>query len=239
MGALIGLGIPEERAKVYNDRVSAGEYLVMVDGTDAEIAKAEAILNHRDIEEWGVYDVPATESATVNQSDTAAPSVNMADRVTPVATAPVVANPNLNQPVSLTDAETMKLYEERMIVDKDRTKTGEVAIGKHTELETARVSMPIEKEHIVIERVPMSAETVATDNLDAFHNTETVRMEVYEDTPDIHKEAFLREEVTIRKEVTQETVNAEEILRREELDIDTQGHPVIDNSSNRTENLRR
>jgi uncharacterized protein (TIGR02271 family) len=145
----------------------------------------------------------------------------------------------LTKPVSLTDEETMKLYEERMIVDKDRVKTGEVAIGKHTESETTRVSMPIEKEQIVIERVPTSDETVATDDVNAFQNNETVRMEVYEDTPDIHKEAFLREEVSIRKEVIQETINAEENLRREELDIDTQGNPTIDNCSNQTEILRR
>lgn len=154
---------------------------------------------------------------------------------------PSDANEALTQPVSLTDVDvqTVKLYEERMIMDKDRTKTGEVAIDKHIELETARVSMPIEKEHIVIERVPMSAETVATENVDAFHDNGTVRMEVYEETPDIHKEVFVREEVTIRKEVIQETVNAEETLRREELDIDTQGSPVIDNRSNQTKKLRR
>lgn len=274
LGGLIGMGIPEDRANIYNDRVSAGDYLVMVTGTNGEIAEAEAILNHRGIQEWGVYDVPATEATTVNQRANAAPSpnmgdrvtslnhhdieedgvsdvrareaatvnqraTNMGDRVTPVAAAPVAHNPNLNQRVAPTDADTVKLYEERLIVDKDRTKTGEVEIGKHIELETARVSMPIEKEHIVIERVPMSGETVATGNVEAFHNNETVRMEVYEDTPDIHKEAFVREEVSIRKEVTEETLNAEEILRREELDIDTQGRPVIDNRSNRTENPRR
>ncbi|NDJ23239.1 hypothetical protein GS682_16670 [Nostoc sp. B(2019)] len=58
LGALIGLGIPEERARVYNERVERGHYLVIVDGTDAEIAKAEAILQHRGIEEFGIYDHP-------------------------------------------------------------------------------------------------------------------------------------------------------------------------------------
>ena len=52
--------------------------------------------------------------------------------------------------------------------------------------------------------------------------------EVYEETPDIRKEAFVREEVSVRKEVDHETVNAEETLRREELDIDTEGRPVVD-----------
>lgn len=60
LGALVGLGIPEERARVYNDRVSRGEYLVIVEGSDAEIARAEAILRQRGIQEYGVYDVPST-----------------------------------------------------------------------------------------------------------------------------------------------------------------------------------
>jgi uncharacterized protein (TIGR02271 family) len=53
-------------------------------------------------------------------------------------------------------------------------------------------------------------------------------MDIYEETPDIRKEAVLREEVSIRKEVEQDTVNAEETVRREELDLDTQGRPVRD-----------
>lgn len=55
VGALIGLGIPEERAKVYSDRVSRGDYLIIVNGSDEEIARAEAILQGRGIEEWGIY----------------------------------------------------------------------------------------------------------------------------------------------------------------------------------------
>ena len=58
LGALVGLGIPEERAKVYHDRISRGHYLILVEGTDDEISRAEAILRHRGIEEWGVYDHP-------------------------------------------------------------------------------------------------------------------------------------------------------------------------------------
>lgn len=60
IGALIGLGIPEERARVYHDRVSRGHYLVMVEGADDEIRRAEAILSHRGIEDWGIYNDPNT-----------------------------------------------------------------------------------------------------------------------------------------------------------------------------------
>lgn len=60
LGALIGLGIPEERARVYEDRIKRGGYLVIVDGTDDEISRAESILRRRGIEDYGVYDAPAT-----------------------------------------------------------------------------------------------------------------------------------------------------------------------------------
>ncbi len=75
IGALVGLGIPEEKAKNYNDRVSRGHYLVLVDGSDAEIARAEAILTGRGIEDFGIYDIPgstptATGYATPNSLDT-------------------------------------------------------------------------------------------------------------------------------------------------------------------------
>lgn len=57
-GALIGLGIPEERARVYHERVERGDYLLIIDGTDDEIAKAEAILHQRGIQEFGIYQHP-------------------------------------------------------------------------------------------------------------------------------------------------------------------------------------
>ncbi|MBD2090813.1 DUF2382 domain-containing protein [Microcoleus sp. FACHB-1515] len=122
---------------------------------------------------------------------------------------------------------TLKLYQERLLANKTRRKAGEVAVGKHVETETQRVAVPVEKERVVIERVtPGTTEAVAPGTVD-FNEGEVARVEVYEEAADIHKEAFVREEVRVRKEVDRETVEAEETLRREELDIDTQGNPVI------------
>lgn len=129
-----------------------------------------------------------------------------------------------------TDHQTLRLYEERLIANKKRVKAGEVAIGKRVETETARASVPIEKERVVIERTtPVDAGTAVSPSDAAFTEGQVARMEVYEETPDIHKEAFVREEVKIRKEVDRDTVDAEETLRREELDVDAQGRPVVDN----------
>jgi uncharacterized protein (TIGR02271 family) len=128
-----------------------------------------------------------------------------------------------------TNHQSLRLYEERLIANKTRAKTGEVAVGKRVETEKAKVSVPIEKERVVIERVtPAGAGAAVAPAADAFKQGEVARVEVYEETPDIRKEAFVREEVTVRKEVERETVNAEETLRREELNVDTEGRPVVD-----------
>ncbi len=58
VGALAGLGIPEERAKIYNDRLSQGHYLLIVEGSVHEIEQAEEILTGRGIQEWGIYQFP-------------------------------------------------------------------------------------------------------------------------------------------------------------------------------------
>lgn len=130
--------------------------------------------------------------------------------------------------ISDRNAQNLKLYEERLIANKQRYKAGEVAVGKRVETETAHVSVPIEKERVIIERVtPTDAGPIDPSNAD-FHEGEVVRMDIYEETPDIHKEAFVREEVKVRKVVDTETVNAEETLRRERLDVDNQGRPITD-----------
>jgi hypothetical protein len=70
-GALIGLGIPEHRAKHYRDRVAQGDYLVMLKDTEPEIARAERTLRAAGIEDWGVYQTPADTSYAASGSPNA------------------------------------------------------------------------------------------------------------------------------------------------------------------------
>lgn len=66
IGGLAGLGIPEDRARVYSDRLSSGDYLIVVDGSPDEIAQAETILlNNRGIEEWEIYDAGIDDAPEV------------------------------------------------------------------------------------------------------------------------------------------------------------------------------
>ena len=105
--------------------------------------------------------------------------------------------PNLYN-VNEQDHQNLKLYEERLVANKSRVKTGEVTISKQLYTEMVTVSVPVQKERIVTERA--SAET----------GIKTVSL----------TEADLGEGgVKIKKIVEQDTVEAEDTIRREELDV--------------------
>ncbi|ALF54323.1 hypothetical protein ACX27_18115 [Nostoc piscinale CENA21] len=53
--AFTDLGIPEERARIYSDRLQQSYYLLILEGTESEIQRAEPILREQDIQNWGVY----------------------------------------------------------------------------------------------------------------------------------------------------------------------------------------
>lgn len=220
VGALIGLGIPEERAKIYSDRVAGGSFLVMVTGKVEEVIRAEKIMRQCGVEEFGIYDVASQPAA-------ATPATATPATATPRTTTPTTATPRATVDTKTQNREDIKLYEERLVADKERAKAGEVSVGKRVETETARVSVPIEKERIVVERSnPTNARQVSPGATD-FSGGEVARMEVYEESADIQKQAFVREEVSVRKEVERDTVKAKEKIRREELEVDVDGKPVI------------
>jgi uncharacterized protein (TIGR02271 family) len=141
----------------------------------------------------------------------------------PVVPAPVV--PVVPAPVApVVAAEPIKLYEERLIADKTRQKVGGVAINKRIETEGVEVAIPVARERIQIERIAPS-DPVAIPVEDVRFGDGQVRMETYEQVPQIHKEAFVREEVEIAKKIDRETATAQDTLRHEEIDVRTQPLP--------------
>ncbi len=197
-------------------------------------AQAEQLPAYNELEPVD-YDGEEQVRGVYRNQDTAVASTAAASTATPASYDRSNYSYDIDAPLYETNEQNhqnLKLYEERLVANKNRAKTGEVAVGKRVETETARASVPIEKERVVIERVtPTEAGRVVSVGEADFQSGEVARMEVYEETADIHKEAYVREEVKVRKEVVRSTVDAEETLRREELDIKTDGTPVVDNKA--------
>jgi uncharacterized protein (TIGR02271 family) len=129
--------------------------------------------------------------------------------------------------VEADDRQSLKLYEERLVAHKERFLAGTVKVGKRVETETASVSVPVERERVVIERTTPTSGRAVSPGEATFSDTEVARIEVYEETADVEKQAFVREEVKVHKEVEQETVTARETIRREELEVENDGDTVV------------
>lgn len=57
-GGLVGLGIPADQAEVYAKHIDRGDYLILVEGVQADIDMARSVLNDHHLHEWHVYDLP-------------------------------------------------------------------------------------------------------------------------------------------------------------------------------------
>ncbi|MBD0268870.1 MAG: general stress protein [Cyanobacteria bacterium Co-bin8] len=53
--ALSSLGIPEDKASDYGDALLAGQYLVIVEGSEDELNQATQTLSQYEIKDWSVY----------------------------------------------------------------------------------------------------------------------------------------------------------------------------------------
>lgn len=127
--------------------------------------------------------------------------------------------PELYQ-ISTEDNQVIKLYEERLITDKQRRQAEEVTIGKRVETEIAEVEVPVKKEKVVVKRNKVAEENIEVDPGEvSFEEGVVAKVQVYEETAKIEKKAFVREEVEIKKEVETEVINASETLRKERLEI--------------------
>ncbi|HEY9603703.1 MAG TPA: histidine kinase [Allocoleopsis sp.] len=81
IGGLLGLGIPEERAKVYNERVKGGEHLLMVHGTEDDLDRVRDIMRKHNVDEFGIYDAPDLIEAKPAQREVKAEPTPRIERV--------------------------------------------------------------------------------------------------------------------------------------------------------------
>jgi len=113
--------------------------------------------------------------------------------------------------------QTLRLYQERLVANKQRVKTGSSGWQACWNRNDSGFS-PDWKERVVIERVtPTDAGRAVAPG--CLPGREVAHVEIYEGWHS--QEAFVREEVKVTKVVEQETVEAQETLRREELDVDS------------------
>lgn len=123
----------------------------------------------------------------------------------------------------LTEDEKIRLKEERLEVDKEEVQTGEVNVRKETKHETKSVDVPVEKEEVVIEKKPVAGEDSETTDTDFDEDSESFSIPVKEEKVEVNKKPVVKEEVEIRKERKEDVEEVTEDVKREEIDVDSEG----------------
>lgn len=114
--------------------------------------------------------------------------------------------------------DTLKLHKERLRVNKDEVKTGEVKIDKDVVVENQEFDVPVSHDEVTIERRQVNE--YVDGKVDYNNNEEEIHIPLTEERLDIEKENVVAEELVIKKNRVQDTVHVDETVKKEVVDID-------------------
>jgi uncharacterized protein (TIGR02271 family) len=138
-----------------------------------------------------------------------------AEEVPAMGAAPAYTDVDTGARSAVTDRDVLERREERLVVDKDVEKAGDVRVGKRVVEQQQSVDVPVTREEVTVDR--RSVDRPATgENL----TDESIDVPVYEERVEAAKEARVVEEVEVGKTATTDTERVEATVRREEIDIE-------------------
>lgn len=123
---------------------------------------------------------------------------------------------------------TLELREERLDIDLAEVQTGEIRITKRVVEEMQTIDVPVTYEEITIERWPVKDQRVLEGDVEVIQHEDEIVIPVVEERVVVDKEVQVVEEVEIHRDRFTETERVTETLRREELDVDTQGSAQVE-----------
>ncbi len=194
--SLSGLAVPTDRAGYFGNRLGSGRGAVVTVSANDRVAEAESILERNGADLGNdTSNVPQNFAANTTSGN-----------------------------VDMSDQQNIKLYGEVLRVHKDRISRGEVRLRKETITDTQTIQVPVTREELVIERVPVSGE-VTEAGADAFSGQE-VRIPLTEERASVDKQAVLQEQVRVGKREVGSTESFDETVRREQLKVDDETKSV-------------
>jgi uncharacterized protein (TIGR02271 family) len=199
--SLTGAGIAPARAAYLARSLRAGGAIVTVRDTDRS-AEAEEILseNGGTVRYEDATAIDAADSTGQELLDTG----NVDSRPVGTATGAV---------------DRVQLFGEVLRVHKERINRGEVRIRKDVVTENQTIEVPVTREELVLERIPVSG-TVPAPNAN-IGNAQEIRVPLSEETVRLEKQAVIREEVLVGKRNVEDVETVGDAVRHEELNVDS------------------
>ncbi|HEY6540555.1 MAG TPA: YsnF/AvaK domain-containing protein [Ktedonobacteraceae bacterium] len=196
---LVGMGMPEEDARLYAREYDAGRSIVAVTGSRAQ--EASAIMS-----QYGGYGPTRGTSGTTDYDTTATTGQTTTD----------VADTD--------EARRLKLRAEQLQVYKQPVQTGEVGLRKEVVSEQQNINVPVSHEEVYIEQRPGSGQVSDTP----VGEGETFRVPVRAEQVQTNKQTVETGEVAVGKRTVQGTQQVSDTVRHEEARVERQGDAKVD-----------
>ena len=127
----------------------------------------------------------------------------------------------------LTDEERrIKLREERLDVNKNEVKTGEVVVNKEITEKQKEVEVPVDHEEVYIERRKVTDRDSA-EHLGAITDNDEIRIPVTEEKLEVTKKPVVTDEIVIGKEKVTDTKTVQDTVKKEDVHVDRNGNPLV------------
>ena len=226
IGGLVGAGIPENRAREYEEGLNAGGVLIGVHANDTQVGEVRRILERDGADDVqgpdGYQGNTATQTDFVNTAPAAVGTdadiaATRTDYVPP-ASAGLGTTAGTTRDVAGDSREHIQLREEELRANVQQVGSGEVRVHKDIITETKTIDVPVTREEIVVERHPVG--TAVTGTADFSQTDQEIRIPVMEEQVTIEKTPVVREEVEIGKRQVTETQHLTGSVQREELRVE-------------------
>lgn len=115
------------------------------------------------------------------------------------------------------EGEHMVAHEERLNVDKRQEEAGRVKLRKRVVTENQQVTVPVEREELVVDRQPVNEVTdhkIGTDKV----QDETIVL--HEERPVVTKETVATEQVNVGKKTVTENQVVQDQVRKEHIEVE-------------------
>jgi uncharacterized protein (TIGR02271 family) len=200
-GSLTGSGVAGDRAAYLTRNLRSGGAIVTVRDTD-RAAEAEQILS--------------ANGGKIRYEDT--PGIDAADSTGQeiTDTGSIDSRPEGTSTPAL---DRVQLFGEVLRVHKERINRGEVRIHKDVVTENQTIEVPVTREELVLERVPVSGTSPVPSS--SIGSAQEIRVPLTEETVRLEKQAVVREEVLVGKREVENVATVGDAVRREELRVDS------------------
>jgi uncharacterized protein (TIGR02271 family) len=116
-----------------------------------------------------------------------------------------------------TGQQKIQLLGEVLRVQKDRISRGEVRIRKEIITEQQTIQVPVTREELVIERIPVRGATAVAGEIGA---DSEIRIPLSEEVASLDKHTVVREEIAVGKRAVENVQQVGGTVRHEELNVD-------------------